>query len=107
MPVKFEKDKSNLIAILLGEIDHHTAADMRECIDEAIKVVKPEVLTLDFGAVNFMDSSGVGLIMGRYKLMSFFSGEVIVRNLSKNAEKILKLSGIEKIATIEERDEAV
>lgn len=54
-----------------------------------------------------MDSSGVGLVMGRYKLMSFFGGAVILKNVAEREMRIFKLSGIEKIATFEERSKAV
>ena len=115
MPVKFEKeiDKNGeitLTAQLIGEIDHHSAVEIRECIDSAVKLIKPKGLTLDFSGVTFMDSSGVGLVMGRYKLMNYFGGSVTVKNVSERNEKILRLSGIEKIASIEKsvtRGEAV
>lgn len=101
MPVRLEKNGDTLNVLLVGEIDHHTARDMRECIDTSVEMMKPKQLILDFGAVSFMDSSGVGLVMGRYKLVNFLGGTVSVRNASPRIEKILKMSGIEKIATIE------
>lgn len=112
MSVKFEKEtdehgKNHITALLSGEIDHHSAVEFRECIDSAVKVVKPSTLTLDFSGITFMDSSGVGLVMGRYKLMSFFGGAVILKNVAEREMRIFKLSGIEKIATFEERSKAV
>lgn len=108
--LKKETDKQNrltLIAMLSGDIDHHSAVEIRECVDSAVKLLKPACLILDFSEITFMDSSGVGLVMGRYKLMSFFGGTVILRNVSERYERIFKLSGIEKIATFEKRSEAV
>lgn len=58
-----EADKQ-LTALLVGDIDHHTAKRLREEIDEKIEQMLPEVLVLDFGGVTFMDSSGIGLVMG-------------------------------------------
>ncbi len=112
MSVKFEKEtdeqgKTHITALISGEIDHHSAVEIRECIDSAVKIVKPNTLTLDFAGVTFMDSSGVGLVMGRYKLMSFFGGAVILRNAAERYERIFKMSGIERIAAFEERSEAV
>ncbi len=110
MPVKFEKTGDTLNALLIGEIDHHSAVEIRESCDMAIKTTHPDVLVMDFGAVSFMDSSGVGLVMGRYKLMNFICGSVVVRNASPRIEKILRLSGLEKIVEIEttiRRDVAV
>lgn len=101
MPVKLEKNGDTLNVFLIGEIDHHSARDMRECIDTSVEMIKPKRLVLDFGGVSFMDSSGVGLVMGRYKLINFFGGSVTMRNTSPRIERILRMSGIEKIATIE------
>ena len=58
-----------LTAVLSGEIDHHTAQGMREEIDFTVNQSKPKKLILSFEHVGFMDSAGIGLIIGRYKLM--------------------------------------
>ena len=64
------KSVGELLTVMLdGEIDHHTAKDMREKIDEAIEFYMPTLLIMDFGRVSFMDSSGIGLVMGRYKTL--------------------------------------
>lgn len=102
MSVRFEKSGNTLTVLLSGEIDHHSAVSMRECIDSAVKTISPDTLVLDFGAVSFMDSSGVGLVMGRYKLIDYMGGTLRIRNASQRIEKILKLSGIEKIAVMDD-----
>ncbi len=89
-----------LTAYIDGEIDHHTAPAIREKIDDRIIADKPSVLRLDYSGVTFMDSSGIGLILGRYKLIKFYAGELQVVNIPKNMEKVIKLSGIEKLAKI-------
>ncbi len=89
-----------LTVLLDGEIDHHTAPPIREAIDEIILQDMPRILKLDYGEVTFMDSSGIGLIMGRYKLMNSCSGEIEVVNIPKNMEKVVKLSGIEKLGRV-------
>ena len=58
-----------LTVYLKGEIDHHSAKAMREEIDKAIDFNMPSLLILDFTEITFMDSSGIGLIMGRHRLM--------------------------------------
>ena len=63
-----------LTAFLAGEIDHHSAREMREQIDEAAQKHKPYCLRLDFSQVPFMDSSGIGLILGRVRLCGFWTG---------------------------------
>lgn len=89
-----------LTAYIEGEIDHHSAPSIREEIDKKIIEDKPSVIRLDYSGVTFMDSSGIGLIMGRYKLIKLYSGELEVVNIPKNMEKVVKLSGIEKLARI-------
>lgn len=97
MPVNIVLDQKNLIAYLSGDIDHHTAPALRESIDSAIEKNQPSVLKLDFKDVSFMDSSGVGLVMGRYKAAKMFGGVTQVLNLPDFAYKVMRLSGLEKI----------
>ena len=97
MPVQIAVDGRNLNAFLSGEIDDHTAPALRERIDRAIVENKPQVLRLYFSAVSFMDSSGVGLVMGRYKQAAAFGGETEVFDLKPPAERIMKLSGLTRI----------
>ena len=63
------------------------------------------MLTLDFSRVQFMDSSGVGLIMGRYRLVSEWGGEVCVANLPKRLEKLVSLAGIRELCTVVREEE--
>ena len=69
MPVKIVANGEVLSAYLDGEIDHHSASVMRNEIDAAVEKNMPTMLVLDFRDVTFMDSSGIGLVMGRYKVM--------------------------------------
>lgn len=105
MSVNIDITETNVTACLSGEIDHHSAAMLREEIDRAIESSYPEVLILDFGGVTFMDSSGIGLVMGRYKLMQNISGKVIIENAPKSIRKVFKMSGIDKLLTGEKRKE--
>ncbi len=83
-----------------GEIDHHNAAIIRSGIDDALILRKPQLLVLDFGGVTFMDSSGVGLVMGRYRLVSAFGGKIELKGLSPSAYKMFCLSGLEALVKI-------
>ncbi len=105
MPVKIMATEQRITAFLEGEIDHHSAPEIRNEIDDAIQMYKPKVLKLDYSDVTFMDSSGVGLVMGRYRALTPFGGKIIVSNLSYSVYKIMKLAGIEKIAKISQREE--
>ena len=89
-----------LTAFVQGEIDHHSAVGIRTEIDRRIQKDKPDVLRLDYSNVTFMDSSGIGLIMGRYKLMSAYSGKIEVVNVPLNMARVVRLSGIEKLGRI-------
>lgn len=99
MGVRLILRDNELRAVLGGEIDHHTARSLREEIDETATRTKPTVLTLDFSNVQFMDSSGVGLILGRCKLMQLWSGKVRVANLPEKLEKIVSLAGLQDVCT--------
>ena len=80
--VEFMATGEFLTAALTGEIDHHTAALLRSKIDEQIDRRLPQKLILDFSGVGFMDSSGIGLILGRSKRMQAAGGQVMVRVVS-------------------------
>ena len=90
------------IGKILGDLDHHTAKDIRHEIDEEIRRENPKILILDFSALTFMDSSGIGLIMGRYKLMEELSGKIIVSCCQSYIKKVLKISGVNRLAEIVE-----
>ncbi|MBE6781672.1 MAG: STAS domain-containing protein [Ruminococcaceae bacterium] len=90
-----------LTVYLQGEIDHHSAKNMREEIDSAVDFNMPSLLILDFGEVTFMDSSGIGLVMGRFKNLQKNGAKLNLSNLSGNIYKIMKLAGIDRLATID------
>ena len=84
-----------------GEIDHHTAASIRQGIDAILFEKRPSKLILDLSAVSFMDSSGLGLIMGRYSVMKELGGDMTVWNPSPETRAILTLAGMERLVKIE------
>ncbi len=92
-----EKD-GKLIAEIKCELDHHSAKRIRERIDPAVFRYRPKVLVLDFSAVRFMDSSGIGLIIGRTEIASALGAAVKLTGLSDTLMKLVRLSGIEKIS---------
>ncbi len=103
MPLQLQYEKCRLTALLSGEIDHHNAAPLREQIDQMIAKLHPVYLTLDFDDVSFMDSSAVGLVMGRFKLLCAFGGELEVINLSPVAYKMMMLSGLQSLAKLKQK----
>ena len=100
MPVSIQNSGRVVVAYLYGEIDHHSAKQMREQIDSAVNTYMPSMLALDFKDVGFMDSSGIGLIMGRYRLLQKTAAELCIINTPDHIYKIMKLAGIEKLAKI-------
>lgn len=102
--VRLENETDKLTAFIYGEIDHHSARVIREEIDTNLQRSLPKKLVLDFRDVTFMDSSGVGLIMGRYKLVKSMGGEIIIRNVREPIGKVMKLAGLDRLATIEDEE---
>ena len=92
--------KETLTVYIQGELDHHTAKEIRFRIDSEIKRREPRFLELDFSGVTFMDSSGIGLVMGRYKIMSEREGKVVILTPPPPIKKVMMISGIGKLARI-------
>ena len=89
-----------LTAFLDGEIDHDAAAKIRTRVDSTAESLKPRVLCLDFKDVGFMDSSGVGLVMGRYRAMKLMGGTLRGVNVPDRLYKIFAMSGIEGLGVL-------
>ncbi len=100
MSVKIEVQSDRVTAYLEGELDHHAAAPIRQQIDEAVLEHKPKKLVIDFDKLTFMDSSGIGLVMGRYKTAAEVGATLTVCNISAQVYKVMRLSGIDRIAVI-------
>lgn len=101
MGVELVAGENDLTALLSGDIDHHTAREIREAIDARVEEAKPELLKLDFQNVDFMDSSGIGLIMGRYKQMQLLHGKLRVVNVPGYIARVIKLSGLDQLGVLE------
>ncbi len=101
MAVEINAKGEVLTAYLKGEIDHHSAAQIRTEIDLAIERNMPELLVLDFSGVGFMDSSGIGLVMGRYRLLSRRGAKIHISGASPNIYKVMRLAGLERLATLD------
>lgn len=97
MNIKLESIGTTLVAKLAGEIDHHTAADLKEALDREITLRNIRNIVLDFDGVTFMDSSGIGVIVGRYKQISALGGKIMIIRVKPQVDKILELSGLKKI----------
>ena len=92
--IKLYNDGRRMTAALIGDIDHHAARGMRQELDEVIARSCPETLILDFQQVEFMDSSGIGLILGRLKSVRAYGGDIIIKNAQAGIAAVIKLSGL-------------
>lgn len=93
-------EKNTLITEISGELDHHSAAKIRSEIDAAISEETKNII-LDLTNLTFMDSSGIGMIMGRYKKIQHHSGKLIIVAPKPQVKRILEMSGLLNIITIE------
>ncbi|MEM1484749.1 STAS domain-containing protein [Oscillospiraceae bacterium PP1C4] len=101
MAVQIDIADQICIARIIGEIDHHNAKEMRQTIDNAVIGARISELELDFRDVSFMDSSGIGLVMGRYKLMQELGGTVHLINIASNLKKVMVLAGLDRLAILD------
>ncbi|MBR4627931.1 MAG: STAS domain-containing protein [Ruminococcus sp.] len=100
MKVDIRNENGGAVAAITGEIDHHSARTARSELDRYIINTQPRTLAIDMGGITFMDSSGIGLIMGRSKLMKECGGRLEVRNAQPYIKRVLKLAGVERIVKI-------
>ena len=107
MPVKIEiaPEADTVTALLTGEIDHHGAGKVRDTIDDSLRRTCPRMLVLDFGGVEFMDSSGIGIVLGRYRLMQDMGGKLARRNLPPHIRRVMQVAGISSLDIQEKRGE--
>ena len=98
--VVFSYENGTLYARISCEIDHHAARRIREKIDTRLFTHKPERLMLDFSEVGFMDSSGLGLILGRVETARAVGAGVCLCGVSAVQMKLLRLSGIDRVKNL-------
>ncbi len=93
----FEIVNRCLVVKLLEDLDHHNAVSIREQSDKLITGKNIKDIIFDFTGSEFMDSSGIGVIMGRYKKVIFTGGKVAVTGVNHSVDRIFRLSGLYKI----------
>lgn len=97
MNIEYEIKQRCLIVKLGSEIDHHQAESIRSKIDQLIDINSIRALIFDFSNTVFMDSSGIGVVMGRYKKMRDLGGDVGLIHVNTHIQKLLKLSGVYRL----------
>ena len=87
------------------EIDHHQASVLSETADSYIVREPVKNIVFDFEDTRFMDSSGVGIVVGRYKKISCFGGKVYAVNADRQVRRIIQMSGLAKVLNVIERED--
>lgn len=103
--MKYQIQENCLTIFLPKEIDHHNAEELKKETDRLIEHHHIRYLIFDFEDTSFMDSSGIGVIMGRYKNIEMIGGQICAVNVNERMKKILTMSGVTKIMQIYEEDE--
>ncbi len=103
MEINYSKKDKLLKVEITEEIDHHIVEKIRRKVDDEITRHMPRKTVFDFDRVSFMDSAGIGMIIGRYKMMKLIGGETEIVNISPNVKRILEMSGINKIISMKEK----
>lgn len=100
MDVNFIQKRNTLIVNLSGELDHHSASEIKNLIDDQLSHGSINNCMLDCKDLQFMDSSGVGLIIGRYKKIKALNGQIVAINVNPQIKRIFTISGLDRIITI-------
>ncbi len=92
-----ERNGANLVLHISEELDHHAAGQISKTIDVLIEKGTVKNVVFDFSGMTFMDSSGIGMVMGRYRKMQYFGGSVYVTGVGSGVDRIFAMSGLYKI----------
>ncbi len=101
MPVKCTQQGRTLRASLVGDIDHHAAKEIMAQLGEQIDAALPERLELELPEVTFMDSSGIAVMLSAWRRMGQLKGDMVVRQVPSQAEKVLKAAGLDRLLKFE------
>ena len=92
-----ERTGSQLVLHICEELDHHTAGQISKVVDLQIEKGNVRTLIFDFSGITFMDSSGIGMVMGRHRKMNFLGGRTFVTGIGDNVDRIFRMSGLYRI----------
>ena len=95
--LSYEKNRGRLTVRLQGELDHESVAPIRAELDQLLTDPKVKHLVLDMEGVSFMDSSAIGLVIGRYKALSRRGGSVSVARAAPRVDRIFEMAGLYQI----------
>lgn len=100
MALEFEYVGNLLIVKIDGDIDHHSCEEIRSKIDKEITIKNPKSILFDMERVGFMDSSGIGVLIGRYKLIANSGGKAGMTNVKPQVLRLCEICGLQKIIQI-------
>lgn len=100
MECNFEIQEGKLTIMVPKELDHHCASQLRKETDVLIDAYHIRKLIFDFSNTEFMDSSGIGVIIGRSKNMGYFGGQVVAQHVNRRVEQIFRAAGLHKLITV-------
>ncbi len=95
--LKIYNDGNRITAAISGDIDHHAARELRTELDDVISRSRPELIVIDMENVGFMDSSGIGLILGRLKSVRAVGGELLIKNARREIAEVIRISGLSNV----------
>lgn len=101
MELQYQIKEDRMVVPMPKEVDHHVAKSLSREIDFLVDSWHVKTLIFDFDGTDFMDSSGIGVLLGRKKTMELYSGEMRAVNLGERVEKIFEKSGLFRVITVE------
>lgn len=104
MKITYIKKDKRLIFEIEEDIDECCVQKIRRRIDNEIQRYMPKEVIFDFSYVSFMDSAGIGLIIGRYKLINMIGGELKIANVNTQIQKIFEMSGLLRLIPVEQKN---
>ena len=104
MKIFYQKEDKRLIFEIHEDIDECVVQQIRRRLDNEIERYMPKEVIFDFNKVSFMDSAGIGLIIGRYKLINMIGGELKIANVNTQIQKIFEMSGLLRLIPVEQKN---
>ena len=97
MDIRYRVENNVLYVMMIGELDEYSASHTRNLLDEIINQKNYDNVVFDMSSLNFMDSTGIGVLIGRYKILKQKNKDVFISNPTRSVEKIFNMSGIFEI----------
>ncbi|WP_405729576.1 STAS domain-containing protein [Anaerotignum sp.] len=100
MELQFKRKNKTMIILISGEVDHHTAIELRRQTESALAQMGGRNIIFGFEEVTFMDSSGIGMMIGRYKQLQALGGRIAIACANEKIAEIIRLSGLTKLLPV-------